>query len=141
MPVDQANLGYASAFELFLEYGIEHLSEVFNKMMVKLNANRVKQDYTILNEINRITKANIIQRILGLGHIFRQQRHPELADMPNIVNCLEAELRFHDMKIIHKTRGQHPQPWNHVEHMDSEIMMVDACTTSTDRIRPGDVMS
>eukprot|EP00972_Heterocapsa_arctica_P077869 11485902-Heterocapsa_arctica.AAC.1 len=81
--------------------------------MEKLNTNRVEQDYTILNEINRIIKTNIIQSILGFGHIYRQQRHPELADMPNIVNYLETELRFSDMKTIRKTRGQHPQPWNH----------------------------
>eukprot|EP00972_Heterocapsa_arctica_P031036 4566349-Heterocapsa_arctica.AAC.1 len=61
MPVDQANRAYASAFELVLEYGIDHISEVFNKMLEKLNANRAKQDYTILDEINHITKANIIQ--------------------------------------------------------------------------------
>eukprot|EP00972_Heterocapsa_arctica_P082424 12146615-Heterocapsa_arctica.AAC.1 len=68
MPLDEANRGYASAFEFFLEYGIDHISKVFNRLMEKLNASRVKQDYTILNGNNRITKANIIQSILGLGH-------------------------------------------------------------------------
>eukprot|EP00972_Heterocapsa_arctica_P018803 2780164-Heterocapsa_arctica.AAC.1 len=61
MPVDQANMAYASTFELFLEYGVDHISEVFNKLMEELNANRAKQDYTILNEINRTTKTTIIQ--------------------------------------------------------------------------------
>eukprot|EP00972_Heterocapsa_arctica_P089265 13164915-Heterocapsa_arctica.AAC.1 len=43
------------------------------------------------------------------------------------------------MKTIHKTRGQHPQPWNHVEHMDSEIMEAEVCTSTTERMRPGAV--
>eukprot|EP00972_Heterocapsa_arctica_P112536 16432360-Heterocapsa_arctica.AAC.1 len=81
--------------------------------MEELNANQTKRDYTILNEIDRTTKANIVQSILGLGQIFRQQRHLELADLPDIVNFLETELICFDMKIIHKTRGQRPQPWNH----------------------------
>eukprot|EP00972_Heterocapsa_arctica_P050185 7380788-Heterocapsa_arctica.AAC.1 len=81
--------------------------------MERLNTKRLQQYFTILNEINRITKTNIIQSILGLGHIFRQQRHPELAYLPSIVNCLEVELRNFDMSTIHKTRGEHPQPWNH----------------------------
>eukprot|EP00972_Heterocapsa_arctica_P046562 6871441-Heterocapsa_arctica.AAC.1 len=89
MPLDEANRGFASAFELVLEYGIDHISKVFNILMEKLNASRVKKDYTILNEINQITKANIIQSILGLGHVYRQQRHPELMDLPFIVNFLE----------------------------------------------------
>eukprot|EP00972_Heterocapsa_arctica_P087943 12968026-Heterocapsa_arctica.AAC.1 len=61
MPVDQANRGYASVFEFYLEYGIDHSSKVFNKLMERLNTKRSQQDYTILNEINRITKTNIIQ--------------------------------------------------------------------------------
>eukprot|EP00972_Heterocapsa_arctica_P094300 13905171-Heterocapsa_arctica.AAC.1 len=84
MPMYQANRAYASAFEFYLEYGTDHISTYFNKLMERPNTNRVKQYYTILNEINRITKTNIFQSILGLGHICRQQRHPELADMPNI---------------------------------------------------------
>eukprot|EP00972_Heterocapsa_arctica_P045150 6665960-Heterocapsa_arctica.AAC.1 len=107
--------------------------------MEDLNANRTKRDYNILNEINRTTKANIVQSILGLGHSFRQQRHPELADLPDIVNCLETELRCFDMEIIQKNRGQHPQPWNHVEHMDNEIMKAEVCTSSTERMRPDTV--
>eukprot|EP00972_Heterocapsa_arctica_P114628 16443403-Heterocapsa_arctica.AAC.1 len=61
MPLDEANRAYAIAFEFFLEYGIEHISNVFNRLTETLNASRIKQDYTILNEINRVTKANIIQ--------------------------------------------------------------------------------
>eukprot|EP00972_Heterocapsa_arctica_P077896 11489782-Heterocapsa_arctica.AAC.1 len=40
------------------------------------------------------------------------------------------------MKIIHKTRGQHPQPWNHVEHVDSDIMTAEVCASTTERMRP-----
>eukprot|EP00972_Heterocapsa_arctica_P018649 2757342-Heterocapsa_arctica.AAC.1 len=122
MRIDQANRAYASAFEFFLEYGIYHISKVFNKLIERLNTRRIEQYHTILNEINNITKTNLIQSILRLGHIHRQQRHPELAYMPHIVNFLEVELICFDMKTIHKTRWQRPQPWNHVEHMDSEIM-------------------
>eukprot|EP00972_Heterocapsa_arctica_P045914 6775535-Heterocapsa_arctica.AAC.1 len=60
--------------------------------MGRLNADRIVKDYTILNEINCTTKANVIHSILGLGHVFRQQRHPELAGLPDIVNYLETEL-------------------------------------------------
>eukprot|EP00972_Heterocapsa_arctica_P110584 16283103-Heterocapsa_arctica.AAC.1 len=82
----------------------------------------------MLSEINCRTKANIIQSILGLGHIFRQQRHPELSDLPDIVNYLETELRFSDMNdIVHKTRGQHPQAWNHLPEDTEEI---------AERVRP-----
>eukprot|EP00972_Heterocapsa_arctica_P104689 15429362-Heterocapsa_arctica.AAC.1 len=58
MPIDQANRGYASAFEFYLEYGIDHTSKVFNKLMERLNTRRIEQDHTILNEINNITKTN-----------------------------------------------------------------------------------
>eukprot|EP00972_Heterocapsa_arctica_P114125 16440880-Heterocapsa_arctica.AAC.1 len=82
--------------------------------MERLNANRTVQ-YSMLSEINCRTKANIIQSILGLGHIIRQQRHPELSDLPDIVNFLEPELRFFDMNdYVHKNRGQHPEAWNHL---------------------------
>eukprot|EP00972_Heterocapsa_arctica_P068898 10179502-Heterocapsa_arctica.AAC.1 len=60
--------------------------------MDRLNADRPVQNYSILTEINCTMKANIIQSILGLGHVFRQQRHPELTDLPDIVNYLETEL-------------------------------------------------
>eukprot|EP00972_Heterocapsa_arctica_P038499 5673152-Heterocapsa_arctica.AAC.1 len=60
--------------------------------MERMSADRPVLNYSILTEINCTTKANIIQSILGLGHVFRQQRHPELADPPDIVNYLETEL-------------------------------------------------
>eukprot|EP00972_Heterocapsa_arctica_P033906 4992631-Heterocapsa_arctica.AAC.1 len=50
---------------------------------------------------------------------------------------MEAELRFYDMRITHKTRGQHPQTWDHLEHTDNEVMMVDVPTSTTERMRPG----
>eukprot|EP00972_Heterocapsa_arctica_P021615 3179076-Heterocapsa_arctica.AAC.1 len=84
IPMDRENMAYASTFELFLEYGNDHLSKIFDKHMERLNTDRTVQYYTILNEINCKTKANIIQSIFGLGHVFRQQRHPELADLPDI---------------------------------------------------------
>eukprot|EP00972_Heterocapsa_arctica_P078525 11580327-Heterocapsa_arctica.AAC.1 len=92
-------MAYASTFELFLEFGNDHCSEVFDKMMDMLNADRHFPDYNIRREINSTTKANIIQSILGLGQIFRQQRHPELADLPDIVNFLETELRHFNMRL------------------------------------------
>ena len=44
----------------------------------------------ILRNLPVNTKANIILSILGLGLIFRQHRHPELEDMPELVNYLET---------------------------------------------------
>eukprot|EP00972_Heterocapsa_arctica_P000369 53532-Heterocapsa_arctica.AAC.1 len=61
-------MAYASAFELYLEYGNDHYTKIFDKRMERLNTNRAVQYYTILREINCRTKANIIQSILGLGH-------------------------------------------------------------------------
>eukprot|EP00972_Heterocapsa_arctica_P054770 8072644-Heterocapsa_arctica.AAC.1 len=83
IPVDRESMAYASAFELYLEYGNDHYSQIFDMLMERLNANGPVQ-YSMLSEINCRTKANIIQSILGLGHIFRQQRHPELSDLPDI---------------------------------------------------------
>eukprot|EP00972_Heterocapsa_arctica_P071115 10506046-Heterocapsa_arctica.AAC.1 len=78
---------------------------------------------TLLNEINTITKANIIMSILGLRQIYRQQGHAELSDMPDIINFLEAELRNLDMDdYTRRIRGQHPEARN--EHIaDTEIMI------------------
>eukprot|EP00972_Heterocapsa_arctica_P037960 5586894-Heterocapsa_arctica.AAC.1 len=64
----------------------------------------------MLSEINCTTKANIIQSILGLGHVVRQQRHPELTDLPDIVNFLEAELRFFNMRLCTKPEGNIRRP-------------------------------
>eukprot|EP00972_Heterocapsa_arctica_P056613 8357426-Heterocapsa_arctica.AAC.1 len=55
-PVDTENMAYASAFEI----------------QERLNKHRVRIE-TMLNEINTRTKAHIIQSILGLGQIYRQQ--------------------------------------------------------------------
>eukprot|EP00972_Heterocapsa_arctica_P070304 10385226-Heterocapsa_arctica.AAC.1 len=68
IPVDRESMAYASAFELYLECGNDRYSEIFDKLMERLNSNRTVQYYTILSEINCRTKANIIQSILGLGH-------------------------------------------------------------------------
>eukprot|EP00972_Heterocapsa_arctica_P062634 9236203-Heterocapsa_arctica.AAC.1 len=84
------------------------MAMVFDKLMVKLNEIRIREDYTIINEINIRTKANIVMSILGLGRIHRQQGFVELKDLPFIVGLIETELRFHDMRMTHKTRGQHP---------------------------------
>eukprot|EP00972_Heterocapsa_arctica_P064177 9470757-Heterocapsa_arctica.AAC.1 len=43
------------------------------------------------------------------------------------------------MSTIHKTRGEHPQPWNHVTHLDNEIMEAEICTSTTTRMRPGEL--
>eukprot|EP00972_Heterocapsa_arctica_P065085 9607739-Heterocapsa_arctica.AAC.1 len=60
IPVDRESMAYASAFELYLEYGNNHYSKIFDMMMEILNANRTVK-YSMLNEINCRTKANIIQ--------------------------------------------------------------------------------
>eukprot|EP00972_Heterocapsa_arctica_P101292 14929814-Heterocapsa_arctica.AAC.1 len=40
------------------------------------------------------------------------------------------------MSTIHKTRGEHPQPCNHVTNLDNEIMEAEVCTSTTKRMRP-----
>eukprot|EP00972_Heterocapsa_arctica_P113739 16438819-Heterocapsa_arctica.AAC.1 len=85
-------MAFANTFELFLEYGNNHLANIFDRIEERLNKRGATQ-YTLLNEINTRTKANIILSILGLGLIYRQQGHLELVDMPDIINLLEAELR------------------------------------------------
>eukprot|EP00972_Heterocapsa_arctica_P115508 16448083-Heterocapsa_arctica.AAC.1 len=83
-PVASEDLAYASACELFLEYGNDHLANIFDRLQERLNNNRTIPIYILLNEINTRTKANVIQSILGLGQICRQQQHPELLEMPDI---------------------------------------------------------
>eukprot|EP00972_Heterocapsa_arctica_P059818 8822728-Heterocapsa_arctica.AAC.1 len=61
-------MAYAIAFELFLEYGNDRYSQIFDKQIERLNTDRTVKDYAILSEINCTTKDNIIQIILGLGH-------------------------------------------------------------------------
>eukprot|EP00972_Heterocapsa_arctica_P024124 3555050-Heterocapsa_arctica.AAC.1 len=60
--------------------------------MERLNDTRVRQDHTIIDEINQTTKANIMHSILGLGQIYREQAFTELLDLPNIVSYLETQL-------------------------------------------------
>eukprot|EP00972_Heterocapsa_arctica_P083681 12331555-Heterocapsa_arctica.AAC.1 len=71
-PVDTEDMAYASTFELFLEYGNDHLAKIFDRIQERLNKSRARIE-TFLNEINTRTKANIILSILGLGQIYRQQ--------------------------------------------------------------------
>eukprot|EP00972_Heterocapsa_arctica_P006338 930272-Heterocapsa_arctica.AAC.1 len=40
IPVDRENMAYASAFELYLGYGNDHYSKIFDMLMGILNANR-----------------------------------------------------------------------------------------------------
>eukprot|EP00972_Heterocapsa_arctica_P114372 16442116-Heterocapsa_arctica.AAC.1 len=139
IPLDAASRAYPSTIELYIEYGTDHIAMVFDRLMGKLNENRSRQDYTIISEINQRTKANIIQSILGLGHIYRQHGFIELLNLPQIVNDLETELRYHDMRMMHKTRGQHPagpSGSNQWEDEDNEIMMVQIPTNTTERMRP-----
>ncbi len=99
---------------------------VFDKLMVKLNEIRIKENYTIVNEISQRTKAGIVLSILGLGHIFKQQGFVELSDLPHIINFQETELRINDMRMTHKIRGQHPAGQgvaNQRESEDTEMMM------------------
>ena len=105
---------------------------VFDKIMERLNEVRARQDYSIIDDINQNTKANIVQSMLGLGHIFREQAFTELLDMPTIVNYLEKELRYMDMRIEHKQRGQHPMAY---QREDLEIMTTNILTNTTERLR------
>eukprot|EP00972_Heterocapsa_arctica_P113974 16440041-Heterocapsa_arctica.AAC.1 len=65
-PVDAEDMAFASTFELFLEYGNDHLAKIFDRIEERLNKRRIMK-YTLLNDINTRTKANIILNILGLG--------------------------------------------------------------------------
>eukprot|EP00972_Heterocapsa_arctica_P048940 7210141-Heterocapsa_arctica.AAC.1 len=78
-PVDSEDMAYASTFELFLEYGNDHLARTFDRIEEHLNKRRASKE-TLLNEINTRTKANIIMSILGLGLIYKQQGHSELSE-------------------------------------------------------------
>ena len=130
--VDESGDAYPSTFEFYIEFGTEHTAMVFDKLMVRLNEIRTREDYTIINEISQKTKASIVQSTLGLGHIYRQQGFVELSDLPHIVNFMETELRFHDMRMTHKTRGQHPAGpagTNQWEDEDTEIMMAQVSPT------------
>eukprot|EP00972_Heterocapsa_arctica_P014141 2082887-Heterocapsa_arctica.AAC.1 len=112
-PLDTEDMANPVAFEFVLEYGNEHFANIVDRIQERLNKNRARIE-TLLNEINTRTKANILQSILGLGQISRQQQHMELSDMLDIVNLIEAELRNVNMDdITHRTRGQHPEAWNH----------------------------
>eukprot|EP00972_Heterocapsa_arctica_P095935 14155756-Heterocapsa_arctica.AAC.1 len=120
-PVDTEDMTCASTFELFLEFGNDHLAKTFDRIVEQLNKRRASKE-TLLNEINTRTKANIILSILGLGLIYRQQGYSELSDMPDIINFVEAELRELNMDdYMHKIRGQHPEARNN-QIADTEIM-------------------
>eukprot|EP00972_Heterocapsa_arctica_P090632 13372131-Heterocapsa_arctica.AAC.1 len=101
---------------------------------MRLSTSRSDKDYTILHDIDRVTKTNIIQSIVGLGHVYRQQRHQELTDLPCIVNFLEVELRIFDLSTIHKRRGEHSHFWNHVTYLDNETMEAEVSTSMTKRM-------
>ncbi len=124
--IDESGEAKPSTFEFYIEFGTVHTAMVFDKLMVKLNEIRIKEDFTIINEISQRTKAGIVLSILGLGHIFKQQGFWELKDLPHIINFLETELRFNDMRMTHKIRGQHPAGQgvaNQRESEDTEMMM------------------
>ncbi len=88
-----------------LEQGNTHLARTFDHWLN--NIERRTYPESSLRDLNFITKANIILSILGLGHIFRQQRHQELRDLPAMVNFLETELRKPPVSdVSHKPRGQ-----------------------------------
>eukprot|EP00972_Heterocapsa_arctica_P014898 2193271-Heterocapsa_arctica.AAC.1 len=61
IPVGSEDMAYASAFELILEYGNDHLANIFDRLQKRLNKNRTVPIDTLLNDINTRTKANIIQ--------------------------------------------------------------------------------
>ncbi len=106
--VDQENMPFASAFELYLECGNDHYA-IFDKLKERFSTDGTLP-WSILNRMNCRTKADIMQSILGLGHIFRQQRRPGLQDMPHNVKHPETELRKFNMDdYTHKARGQYPE--------------------------------
>eukprot|EP00972_Heterocapsa_arctica_P111471 16411045-Heterocapsa_arctica.AAC.1 len=74
-----------------------------------------------------------MQSILGLGQIYREQAFTELLDLSHIVNYLETELRYHDMQMNHKQRGQHPMNYHTME--DYEVMTTNIQTNTTERLR------
>eukprot|EP00972_Heterocapsa_arctica_P050175 7378946-Heterocapsa_arctica.AAC.1 len=41
-PVDTEDMAYASTFELFLEYGNDHLAKIFDRLQERLNKRRKK---------------------------------------------------------------------------------------------------
>eukprot|EP00972_Heterocapsa_arctica_P066247 9772586-Heterocapsa_arctica.AAC.1 len=82
--MDEEGLGEANAFEFFIEHSTTHFAMVFDKIMERLNDVRVRQDHSIIDDINKISKANIMQSVLGLGQIYREQVFTELLDLPNI---------------------------------------------------------
>eukprot|EP00972_Heterocapsa_arctica_P088784 13091598-Heterocapsa_arctica.AAC.1 len=65
-------MAYASTFELYLEFGNDHFAEIFDRIEEHLDKIRGMKEM-LLNHINTRTKATIVQSILGLGLIFRQQ--------------------------------------------------------------------
>eukprot|EP00972_Heterocapsa_arctica_P105162 15495983-Heterocapsa_arctica.AAC.1 len=63
----------------------------------------------LLDQLSIRTKAAIIESILGLGHIFKQQGYKELKDMPDIIHEMETDLRnYNTENYKHKIRGQQP---------------------------------
>eukprot|EP00972_Heterocapsa_arctica_P062981 9291176-Heterocapsa_arctica.AAC.1 len=75
-PVDSEDMAYARTFELFLEYGNNHFAKTFDMIEEHLDKGRGTKEM-LLNKISTRTKAAIVQSILGLGLIFRQQGHVE----------------------------------------------------------------
>ena len=114
---------------------------VFDRIMERLYESRIraaiavgihKEDHSIIDDINKFTKANIMQSILGLGQIFREQAFTELTDLPHIVNFLEAELRYSDMQMNHKQRGQHPLNFQQME--DYEVLTTNTRANAMERM-------
>jgi hypothetical protein len=137
MPLDESGLGEANTIEFFIEYSTTHYAMVFDRIMERLYEGRIraaiatgihKEDHSIIDDINKFTKANIMQSILGLGHIFREQAFTELMDLPHIVNFLETELRYLDMQMNHKQRGQHPLNYQQME--DYQVLTTNTRTNT-----------
>eukprot|EP00972_Heterocapsa_arctica_P089482 13194037-Heterocapsa_arctica.AAC.1 len=61
MILDEEGLGEANTFEFSIEYSTTHYAMVFDEIMIRLNEVRVRQDYSIIDDINQNTKANIMQ--------------------------------------------------------------------------------
>jgi hypothetical protein len=115
--IDQEEEPRPTTFELFLELDNVYIAKIYDVWLKDIKSRTYPENS--LKHLPEITKANIILSILGLGLIYRQHRHQELEDLPEMVNYLETLLRKKsESNIAHKLRGQRPtQHWTDTENM------------------------
>eukprot|EP00972_Heterocapsa_arctica_P104756 15437777-Heterocapsa_arctica.AAC.1 len=94
--------------DIIPECGNDHYASYFYQIKRQMDDNRGMKE-VILDIISVRTKAAIIESILGLGYIYKNNGYEELKDMPDIINEMETDLRdFKPENFKHKNRGQHP---------------------------------